>query len=293
MKQYSNIILFFVSLLSFCLGSIVPEILTKGSTTEFSPDDKTIIFDVTAFNNEEIKLEVRATSCADNEIVCQFLDSTSTSDGNGEGSDLIYLEPFKTKNKNGSIYNYYSIVKNETYLSGLSGKYLSISFNYNSDVHIKLTDEQKDQKNTTKFTKTNSYYLQKYGTKTVDSSEGGIIMETSGFKNGSQIYLKITATEFIESKIYYEFVDNINNYNPKNYYEDYYYVSPSKTDTNNNAETKYYTIKKDSSHLDNRKGNYLVIYFECIGEVTVSNTKKDGGELSSGAKAVIVVLWLL
>ena len=62
-------------------------------------------------------------------------------------------------------------------MSGLSGKYLSISFNYNAEVYIKLTDEKKENTNTTKTTKTNSSYLQKYGTITVDSSDGGIIME--------------------------------------------------------------------------------------------------------------------
>ena len=75
---------------------------------------------------------MRATSCADNKIVCQFLDDIQTDDGNREGSDLFDLEPFKSKTKNSTIYNYYSIVKNQTYLSGLSGKYLSISFNYNA-----------------------------------------------------------------------------------------------------------------------------------------------------------------
>ena len=132
MKQYSNIILFFMSLLCFSLGSNVPLILTKGSKTEFFSDDGAIIFDVTGFNNEEIKIEVRATSCANNKIVCQFLDDIQTDDGNREGSDLFDLEPFKSKTKNSTIYNYYSIVKNQTYLSGLSGKYLSISFNYNA-----------------------------------------------------------------------------------------------------------------------------------------------------------------
>ena len=81
--------------------------INKRKYEEFSSDDGTIIFNVTDFNNEEIKLEVRANSCADNKIVYQFLDDIPTDDGNGEGSALFDLEPFKSKTKNSTIYILY------------------------------------------------------------------------------------------------------------------------------------------------------------------------------------------
>ena len=292
MRKYLFIIILFIFLFNFSFGSTEPIVLTKGNQTEFWAEDRIIIFEVSSFsNNEEIKFEIKATNFIDNKITYKFLDTISTNE-NEEEDNPFDLEPFKTKTEDGYTYNYYSIQKNETYLSNLNGKYLSIIFNLEGLVYIKLTDEQKDQTNinNSKNITTDSNYLKKYGTITVDSADGGFIMDTSGFQKGEEIYLKITAAEFIEREIYYEFVDDIDNYNPSIYFEDYYSASPSRTDYDGYKKIQYYTIKKDSSHLNGLQGNYLFIYFECYGKITVTNTEKDEGKISTGVIIVIIII---
>ena len=283
MKKYLNIIALFISFQSFCLCSTDAEILTKGSIKEFSTNDGLIIFDVSDFSvNDEIRIEVRATNFNGDQITATFFD-----DLNADSANYNFFDEnsFKSETKDGFTYKYYIIKKSQSNLGSLNGKYLALNFPSDNTVYIKLTDKGRTISNTT----TDSY-LKKYGTITVLGSDGGFIMDTSDFKNNDEIYLKITATYFINSRIYYEFIDDLNTYNPSSYYEDYDYEYSSKTDYNNdNTVTKYYTIKKNSHLYNNIKGNYMVVYFECTGHVTIVNTKENEGKLSTGAIIGIVI----
>ena len=280
MKQYLIIIALFISFQSFCLCSTDAEILTKGSIKEFVTYDGSIIFDVSDFSvNDEIRIEVRATNFNGDQITAAFFDNFDADIAN----DKFFNEnPFDTKTESGFTYKYYIIKKSQSNF----GKYLVLDFPSDNTVYIKLSDKGRTISKTT----TDTTYLKKYGTITVLGSDGGFIMDTSDFKINDEIYLKITATYFRNSRIYYEFTDNLNTYNPSSYYEDYDYEYSSKTDYNNdNTVTKYYTIKKNSHSYGNIKGNYMVVYFECTGHVTIVNTKENEGKLSTGAIIGIVI----
>ena len=49
---------------------------------------------------------------------------------------------------------------------------------------------------------------------TVSWDDGGIIFNSSDFKEGDEIYITIKSEYFYDSNIYYEFVDDLFIYNP-------------------------------------------------------------------------------
>ena len=135
---------------------------------------------------------------------------------------------------------------------------------------------------------TNDYYpfsdklLKKYEKITIPSGNNIAIFDSSEFDKGDTIYFKITATSFIDEKLYYEFYDNYN-------FQDFTmeeYVSPSKS----TSGTNYYRIKKDSRVLGSLEGKYLALNFECTGNVEIENTKEDGSKVSTTVIVVVVVV---
>ncbi len=287
MKQYLIIYIIFASLLSFSLCSTTVKTLVKGSNAEFTLTDDAIIFDVSSFShNDKIIFEARSSVNILNFVIFKFFDDLENFDINSI-TNYFEIDSYRTKNENDYKYNYYLIEKNDTYLAGSNGNYLALVFASYSEtyIHFKLINETV-KTNTNK----NSNILKKHSKITVSGTDGVVIMDTSDFQINDKIYLKITATYFEDSSIYYGFIDNLDNYE----LEDYDSLAPSKTQTtyyNDDVEqTKYYTIKKDSSHLpNNMKGNYLIIYFYCIGKVTVENTKSNEGKLSTGAIVGIII----
>lgn len=150
-----------------------------------------------------------------------------------------------------------------------------------------------------------SYYndvdLKKYDKITVPVSSSSdnerfIIFDSSDFSEGSKIYFKITATDFIYDEIYFEFFDDPNAYIPKTYNE-LDYVYPKDTSTSSESVTNYYTIEKKSRYLGSLEGKYLIIYFYCYGSVEIENTKKDESLMISliivGIAIVVIIVVLI
>ena len=286
MKEY--FILFLITLFSFSLSSSYDiHILTKGNTEEFTSRDGTFVFDVSSFSlNDEIAIVVHATSFINSKAIAEFFDSMDDYDENGK-DNAFQIDSFKTVGETSSTTNYYKIQKSNDFLESLNGNYLFLLFQCNGVVTFKLNKELENSN-------TNSEYLKKHGSIDVNGSNGGIIMDTKDFNIGDEIYLIINATKFINNKIYYEFVDDLENYTPKSYYEDYDSVEPSKSKYENGKQIKYYTIRKNYGQLSNNiKGNFLIIYFECTGKVTIKNTVENQGKLSTGAIVAIVIVLLI
>jgi len=118
----------------------------------------------------------------------------------------------------------------------------------------------------------NDIDLKKYGKITVPASDGFIIFDSSDFSKGSKIYFKITASDFTDDAIYFEFYDDPNDYIPN---DNFAFVYPTDTSINHDSVTNYYTIEKSSRNLGSLKGKYLIIYFYCYGNVEIENTKRD------------------
>ena len=141
--------------------------------------------------------------------------------------------------------------------------------------------------------------LKKYDKITVDEAGTGtyneryIIFDSSDFKEGDNMYFKITMTEFYDEYIYYEFFDDPNAYEPnlgnpsrvlsnrKDYNYDYGVYS---------SETRYYTIKKDSRNLGSLEGKYLTIYFYGYGNALIENYKKSNTVLIVVIVIVVIVV---
>ena len=134
--------------------------------------------------------------------------------------------------------------------------------------------------------------LKKYKKVTVPASDELIIFDSSDFDIGEEIYFKIIADSFNKDYLLYKFFDNgvsMSNDNLNNYKK----ANPSKTDNeydggNIVSVTKYYTIKKDERELGSIKGKYLVIVFDCTGNVLIENTKENEGKTTMIVVIVVV-----
>ena len=136
--------------------------------------------------------------------------------------------------------------------------------------------------------------LKKYEKVTVSSSDNHIIFDSSDFKKDEEIYFKITADSFTKDYIEYKFYDEAAPMsNPD--FSTFSKATPSKTENEyENGEiksvTKYFTIKKSERDLGSLEGKYLVIVFECTGNVLIENTKENEGKITMIAIIVSVVV---
>jgi hypothetical protein len=111
------------------------------------------------------------------------------------------------------------------------------------------------------------------------------IFESDSFEKGDKITFKITAYEFNDDDIKFEFLDNINidptfdkdrkespemRKDAKDVYDD------SDIWPFDEGQTYYYSIKKDKNYLENIEGKYLAIYFDVNSDypTIIENYKK-------------------
>lgn len=125
--------------------------------------------------------------------------------------------------------------------------------------------------------------FQKGKTGTVSASEGEIIFNSTDFEENDDIKFEIRATSFTDDTLYYFFYDVDVNINMDNLLD----VSPLYSKNEDGYEVKIYTISK--TNLDNLKGNYLYLYFQCEGEEEViikniysTTSKSDNFYLKKG-----------
>ena len=252
----------FCVIIAFILINISSEstpILQKGKNITINSGSNIIFFSAKDFYDEaKIYFEFITTSFnGQAEIYYLFLDVIPESllDLDFSNSDFSESDDSETiaggKNK-----YYFTIIKKRSLLGNLNGTYLALSFECNSEVTIINT------KGKGTISKEDSYILQQYGEKKVNGADGGVLMDSSGFKKNDEIYIKIRARYFYDRYLYYEFVDNLATYHPSPYFEDYFYEVSNKLTIEGRYETRYYTIKKDSYHLEGLQGKYLALYFD-------------------------------
>jgi len=283
MKLFLNAFLIFL----LCKASISFTTFQKGKTGTVSASIGIIIFDSTDFEkNEDIKFEITATSFT-NETLYYFFNVNNSIDNIDDVDNIGILDttPVYTKNEDGHEINIYTISKTDK----LNGNYLYLCFQCEGEEDVII----KNIYSTT--SKPDNSYLKKGKDITVKGEDGAIIMETKDFNKGDEIYLKITADYFYDENIYCQFFDDLSTYEPNS--DDVFKVERNlKKDNNYNENndiismTYYYTIKKDYTTLGNLKGDYLTIFFNCYGEVIITNTEENEGKLSKGAIIAIVVV---
>ena len=276
MKQ-SLILIIFISILYNTVSSTV-KILEKGKNITVT-DGKVLFNSTNVDDNTVLEFEVKAKTFNNKVLSYKFSnDENILSTFTSEGAQTV--NPSKESTEGAYQKKYYNITK-----ASNSGKYLILSVDVTGDVTFTSL-------HSSSVSTSNDDILKKYGTIKSSGADGGVIMDTSGFKTGDKIYLKISARTFYDNYLYYEFFDNLRTYNPSSYYEDYDYVYNSKTDHDfdSGLTTHYYTIKKSKNVLYKQSGKYLAIYFDCGGIVYIENTKEDQGKLSTGAKVAIILV---
>lgn len=159
------------------------------------------------------------------------------------------------------------------------------------------------------FTFSSDYFLTKYGS--IDIVGRFLIFESKDFKNDEEMHFKIRArrTDFAYGSVNYKYIQNKDQnfptattkehqisfksstsdiekfYDPNydgyydgyNYDYGYYYIE---------MDTKYFSIKKQSSEFDGTNGEYMAFQFPIpyVAWATVTNTKGDE------AKTVLIVV---
>ena len=125
--------------------------------------------------------------------------------------------------------------------------------------------------------------LSKYGSLTTKSSSS-ILLTTSDFSVGDDIYIKIVAKNggYCINGLEYGFFESAIG----SYYADHSITSSTRSSTTVNGyteETFYYTIEKTTS-----RGNYLYIEHHCTGEIQIENTEEDESSTVIGTIIAIV-----
>ena len=299
MNHYLTSFIFLIFLLiSTSLQSTDIQTLQKDSSITVDSNFGMVYFDSSSFQiGDEIEFEIKATSFNVDKLYYLFQDNNSSTFADlSINENSFYSESYHTKKgeeKDKSFeYKYYKIKKDSAHLNGgLSGKFLVLIFDCEgNDVIIKNGKNLAQIAVGGKPSTGGDGILKKSGSITVNWDDGGIIFDSSDFKVGDEIYIKIKAEYFYDSHIYYEFVDDLSTYEPSYVYEDYYKTFSTKTDYEGDFVIHYYTIKKDNSHLDNQKGNYLIIYFDCDGSVTITNTVENEGNNATVIAVVVVAV---
>ena len=137
--------------------------------------------------------------------------------------------------------------------------------------------------------------LEKYGS--IKTKYGSMIVNTSEFQQGDNIYLKLESDSNCDDFIRYQFYDNINNIYNQTSDLKYNMRAGSRAVTNvfgrKTHISLYYTINKNGEFLNNIKGNILYFEFKCEGEVEIKNTKNDSSVIFIFIGLFICILFLI
>ena len=150
--------------------------------------------------------------------------------------------------------------------------------------------------------------LQKDGTITVDGSKiNFVIFNSLNFTKKSEIFFKLTASKkCTHQNLLFQFEDDISfqeenqkSCNPYNKAD----IPQEENDENRSTDTvSIYSITKDTAYLYGQNGDYLVLCFECPGELIIQNLPdypKDPGEVAKIATELasglskIVIIWIV
>ena len=258
-------------------------------------------FDSSTFQiDDEIEFIIKASSFQNNQIKYKFIDNAeykSTIDNTYKQTlkrNTYSLEANITKtikeDSQSYIYNYYSFTKDSKKLDGSNGEYLIIFFECKGKVTIKNGKNLRNTINLSEPKTSDDGILKKYGTIQAKGSDGGIIFDSSDFEEGEDIFFKIKAEYFYDTEIYYEFVDDLSTYHPSLFYNSYHSTHYTDKDYESGFDIYYYTIKKDKTLLGNLEGKYLIIFFQCRGIVTITNTKENEGNSSVYIAIVVIII---
>jgi len=132
---------------------------------------------------------------------------------------------------------------------------------------------------------------------TLDTNENVVIFDSDSFSEGDKISFKITAAEFDDENIMFEFYDDYDSHvfdmkhdespERRKDAEDVY----DSNDWSGKGTTNFYTIKKDKKYLKTGvKGKYLGIYIDAPGKILVENYKKDESTVIAVIVVVVVVV---
>ena len=132
------------------------------------------------------------------------------------------------------------------------------------------------------------FYLNRSKNITVTNGTKFIIFNSQDFQNNDEIYFKIKATSFSEDYVYYDFTNNISEFDEsfgnkidKKLNDPKYHKYSTKTEIDYDfdisaAVTKYFTIKKKIKEEEaSKKGKYLILLFHCKGNVFIENTENN------------------
>ena len=137
--------------------------------------------------------------------------------------------------------------------------------------------------------------LEKYGS--IKTKYSSMIVNTSEFQQGDNIYLKLESDSNCDEFIRYQFYDNINEIYNQTSDLKFSLRAQSRSMTHILGKkthlSLFYTINKNRIDLDNSGGNILYFEFRCEGDVEIKNTKTNTTIYFVIIALIIVILFFI
>ena len=115
-----------------------------------------------------------------------------------------------------------------------------------------------------------------------------IIFDSSKFSIGKNMNFILKSNYYCENIINYGYYDDLDNIMKSREIPYKINISSEEIELKDKeviSKTKYYSIEKNKYELNGLKGDYLLLYFSCSGEVEIKNGKKK-----LGTKEIIIIV---
>lgn len=127
----------------------------------------------------------------------------------------------------------------------------------------------------------------------IKTSDSYILFDSSEFLEGESMYFEIESKHQFKDYMNYQYYDNKNNIILDNL--TYSVISKVSSTVSRNdvitSFTRYFTIEKKKSELNDLNGDYLLLNFDCIGTVEFKNNKSNN--ITIIIIVVVVVIFLV
>ena len=114
--------------------------------------------------------------------------------------------------------------------------------------------------------------------KGITTNKNYAIFDSSDYSSGNKMHFMLHSDYYCDNELKYAYLNDFNNLqtNPLVPYSVSLSSEENKKTENNQiiSKTKYFTIKKKKDEYSGTKGDYLLLYFGCAGEVEIKNEKK-------------------
>ena len=134
-------------------------------------------------------------------------------------------------------------------------------------------------------------YLKKYEKIEINCTTNNfIIFNSSDFNIPSTIYFIFSTNSTLSKEISFEFFDLFDNFDTEKLNNLRFGAFPSSESYEMNNSYYYYKILKDSNHIKENVGKYIIFSFECYGIIRIENTINDSSPSKKISTGILIAI---